>query len=270
MLEVLVCTIDNGILRAAEVPIAPRNDVRYLISWQQSGETVCEMPDSLRRSDVRVISLRGKGLSANRNHALLHAEGDLLLLADDDCRYQSEHFDTILQAFQRYPEADILTFMASDEDGKQIRPYPAFEYDYHERPYGAYVTSWEIVLRRSPRLPRFDERFGLGSVFLSCGEEEVFIHEAAQAGLQIRFIPEIVVQTRRDSTGNHFADSPGVRRAKGGVLYLMHGRLGAWLRCLKCALLHSHFQPKRFLCTFADLRAGIRYVRNTAIPSSCK
>ncbi len=270
MLEILVCTIDNGILRAAEVPTTPRPDVRYLISWQQTGDTEIEIPETLQRSDVRVIPLRGKGLSANRNHALLHAQGDLLLLADDDCRYRSEYFDAIIQAFQQHPEADILTFMASDEEGKPIRPYPAFTYIYNERPYGAYVSSWEISMRRDKRLPRFDERFGLGAPFLSCGEEEVFIHEAAQSGLRVRFIPEIIVQTRRDSTGNHFSDRPGVRRAKGGVLFLMHGRFGAWLRCLKCALLFSRFSPKLFLSTFADLRAGIRYARTTPTPPPCK
>ena len=43
-LEILICTIDDGIVRAASVPCAPQEGVSYLISWQQSQPNQPQVP----------------------------------------------------------------------------------------------------------------------------------------------------------------------------------------------------------------------------------
>lgn len=37
---------------------------------------------------------------------------------------------------------------------------------------------------------RFDERFGLGTKFLTCGEEEVWLEDALRAGLKLHYFPD--------------------------------------------------------------------------------
>ncbi len=236
-LEVLICTLDDGITAAAQVPLPPQTDVCYLISWQQSRDALPSLPAALQqRDDVRVVTLKGRGLSANRNNALRQARGDLLLLADDDTRYRPEGLAAVLRAFAAHPEADILTFQAVGPDGRPIRPYPATSYDYGHHPRGSYVCSWEIACRRRAALPPFDERFGLGTTAMTCGEEEVFLHTAYRRGLHIRYLPQVVAMTPDGGTGLTFLTAPGVQRAKGGVLCVIYGVPGALLRCLKCAL----------------------------------
>ena len=262
LLEVLICTIDDGIVRVKDVLTDPTEDVCYLVSWQKSGKPCGVCPQELReRQDVRIVELEGKGLSANRNNAIKHAKGDILLISDDDTRYNKEYFDHILKAFERYPEADILTFQAEDYEGNLIKNYPTLSCDYVNRQYGSYIRSWEIAMRRSDRLPNFDERFGLGSDYLECGEEEVFIHEACQNRLHIRYIPEVIVRTDSSSTGKRFLCSEGVQRAKGGVLCVMHGRWSASLRCLKyAATLPSNTQRVKILM---NMWRGICYIQRT-------
>ncbi len=259
-IEVLICTIDDGIRKAAKVPMVPQPDVRYLISWQHSQEGDFTLPAALAgREDVQVIHLKGKGLSANRNHALAHATGDILLLSDDDTHYIPDFFSNIHKAFREHPGADIITFQALDEDGGLIRPYSSTPYRYEERPKGSYVCSWEIACRRRSRLPDFDTRFGLGSSCLACGEEEIFIHTAWRNGLSVCYVPKLVVQTLKETTGTKFLASPAVQRSKGAVLYVMHGAAGAVLRCLKFVLLlpsgTARWQIFRQLCL------GINYIR---------
>ena len=60
IIEVLICTIGRGIEKAAEVLTLPRNDVRYLISFQYSDSSELDyIPDKLKsREDVHVISVR--------------------------------------------------------------------------------------------------------------------------------------------------------------------------------------------------------------------
>jgi len=204
-LEVLICTIDDGINAAAHIPQPMTDGVSYLISWQQSDGCDRPLPVELQgRQDVRVVRLAGRGLSANRNNAMRHAKADLLLIADDDVRYVPANFDTVRRAFADHPEAGIITFQAVAHDHLPLRHYAPSPYLYERRPYGSYVSSFEIAMRRSPRLPHFDERFGLGTPILGCGEEEVFVHEAARRGIVVLYLPKVIVETNRETTGRKF------------------------------------------------------------------
>lgn len=259
ILEILICTIDDGINNVINTILPPIGYIRYLISWQRNNDQDIPVPEQLTsRSDIRIVTLHGKGLSANRNHAIAHAKGDILLLADDDARYRPEYFKTILHAYEENPGADILTFQMVDEMGNPIKPYPTYPYNYAQCPKGCYYSSLEITMLRSDRLPKFDTRFGLGAAYLGCGEEEVFIHAAAQNKLSIRYIPKVIVETERSTTGSRFSTDVKVRRAKGAVLYVLHGYWGAVLRSLKYAL---HLK-KNALLSFKDMYDGIKYMKN--------
>ena len=95
----MICTLDEGVhqIKALLMPVQPR--ISYLVSWQHSAEqsesrtngsatTLARkypLPEWLKeRPDVRVVHLAGRGLSRNRNCALSHAQGDWLVIADDD------------------------------------------------------------------------------------------------------------------------------------------------------------------------------------------
>lgn len=238
-IEILVCTLGEGIRRVPEVLMPPMKGLGYLVSWQTgtlptTGEAATmEIPDELRhRPDVRVVQQSDTGLSRNRNHALAHARGEWLVIADDDCRYTPQLIRNLQEARSRHPEADILLMQAHDYNGNLLHPYPSQPYEYKHRPRGSYVSSCEMSMRRTAPLPRFDERFGLGA-WLGCGEEEVFVHQASQRGLTICYEPLPLVITAAGTTGTKFAVSPAVQRAKGGVLCIIHGPIGATLRGLK-------------------------------------
>ena len=256
-LEVLICTIDDGIGNIVEHLLPPIPGISYLISWQQSFPQQLENYAALRREDIRIVTLEGRGLSKNRNHALAHAQGDLLLLADDDAEYKPEYFETIRESFETYSDAQILTFQVATSNGKLLKSYAADSFLYQDRPKGTYVSSLEIVLRREAPRPNFNVHFGLGSPYLSCGEEEIFIHEAYRKGAVIRYIPQVIVQTNEQTTGKRFLTDVRVRRSKGAVLYYFHGYLGAILRCAKyaCTL------PCHKFLFFKDMYDGIRYAR---------
>lgn len=258
-LEVLICTIGRRIGQAADVLLPPLEGVSYLVSWQPNGEVDGVIPPVLRqRTDVRLVRTDRRGLSANRNNALTAAQGDLLLISDDDTRYRPEYFENIRQAFEMYPEADIIHFQALNENGGLMRRYSSAPFTYEQQPRRTFFSSWEIVCRRSERLPLFDERFGLGSPRLACGEEEIFIHEAARRRLAIRYEPAPIVQTNSHTTGTLFATSAAVRRSKGAVLCWLYGPFGATLRCLKFALKLPHGQAR--IKSFIDMWQGIRYI----------
>ena len=84
--EILVCTYNEGINRIQEMLLPPMKDTHWLISFQYTDISYldCVPRHMTERTDVTLLFLEGSGLSANRNNALFHATGDILLLADDD------------------------------------------------------------------------------------------------------------------------------------------------------------------------------------------
>lgn len=263
ILEIQICTINEGIRRVPDVLLAPRKDVRYLVSWQLTGTVNVELPEALKpeaRPDVSVLQMEGRGLAANRNHALKHATGDIVLLSDDDTRYRGEYFDAVLRNFRRYPKADIICFRAIDRTGKLLKHYAEEPYIYAHRPRGTYFSSVEIAFRRKPDLPFFDERFGLGSKYLACGEEEVFLHDAYKHGHKIIFLPETIVETEPNTTGKRFRTLAAVRRSKGAVLCHIHGAAGATLRCLRYATLLPGLTMEQRARFGRDMLSGVKYI----------
>lgn len=85
VLHVLVCTLDEGITRVPHLLKPEREDVRYVVSFQYSDEKFLSLiPDALRREDVRIVTLPGRGLCRNRNHVMTFVNDGIALIADDD------------------------------------------------------------------------------------------------------------------------------------------------------------------------------------------
>lgn len=245
-IQFLISTLGERIAQAAKVLLPPVEGVSYVVVWQRNGIGSDALPAELKvREDVSIVEDNGKGLARSRNIALENATADLLVITDDDNRYDTAAIELIRNAFEKHPTAGLIQFQALSMEGKPLRNYPAFPYAYETRPRGTYFCSVELVMRRKANLPRFDERFGLGAE-LGCGEEEVFVHEAVKRGVKMIYVPQPLVRTDGATTGGRFLTDAAVQRAKGAVLCILHGKVGAWLRlCSQVMQLHGIAWQKR-------------------------
>ena len=245
-IQFLISTLGERIAQAAKVLLPPMEGVSYVVVWQRNGIGSDALPAELKeREDVSIVEDNGKGLARSRNIALENATADLLVITDDDNRYDTAAIELIRNAFEKHPTAGLIQFQALSMEGKPLRNYPAFPYAYETRPRGTYFCSVELVMRRKANLPRFDERFGLGAE-LGCGEEEVFVHEAVKRGVKMIYVPQPLVRTDGATTGGRFLTDANVQKAKGAVLCILHGKVGAWLRlCSQVMQLHGIAWQKR-------------------------
>ena len=245
-IQFLISTLGERIAQAAKVLLPPMEGVSYVVVWQRNGIISDALPAELKeREDVSIVEDNGKGLARSRNIALENATADLLVITDDDNRYDTAAIELIRNAFEKHPTAGLIQFQALTMEGKPLRNYPAFPYAYETRPRGTYFCSVELVMRRKANLPRFDERFGLGAE-LGCGEEEVFVHEAVKRGVKMIYVPQPLVRTDGATTGGRFLTDAKVQKAKGAVLCILHGKVGAWLRlCSQVMQLHGITWQKR-------------------------
>jgi len=203
IINVLIATIDSGLEQVENILLEPRPDLLYIVSHQVTGGEYRDKPPALDRSDVVLIQMAGRGLSRNRNHALSAADGDIVLLADDDAHYRQEYFDTVKKAFCDDESMDVACFKIATTGGE-----PAYK-DYAKEPYllndrsHHFISSLEIAFRLDTIKKKgivFDERFGLGSPLVPSGEEAVFIHDCIKAGLKVKYVPEYVVEHPEKST----------------------------------------------------------------------
>lgn len=263
-LDILICTIDKGIVRVSDVLLPQRDDVRYIVSYQYTDERFLELiPSSLTaRPDVTLYKHRGKGLSANRNLAMEKSTASLAMYADDDTRIMPEAIDELFKIFEKHTDLDVAFFRASTYTGKPLKDYPEEEIELNGMPENYIISAIEMVCRRArvQKFVRFDERFGLGAKFLTCGEEEIWMEDAVKAGLKMRYFPIKTVETSTLLKKSMIYVDEGVQRSFGAITYYKQG-WRAWWTCLKYAISSARQGHCRFSPFFKHLTEGIRIMR---------
>ena len=263
-LDILICSLNKGIVRIDDLLRPEQEGVRYVVSYQYTDERYLELvPEILKqRRDVVLSVYKGQGLSNNRNHALELSRADLVIFADDDSRLSEDAPKTIEKIFSEDVELDVAFFRASTYTGKLLKRYPEEARQFTEVPTDYDVSTIEMVFRREKVQNRllFDERFGLGTKFLTCGEEEVWLIDALRAGLKNKYFPERIVETSTMLKRSMIYVDAGVQRSKGALCYYKYGS-SAWIRCFAFAFDSARRRLCHFFPMLSHLYQGIRYVK---------
>src|SRR5699024_7306897 len=64
---------------------------------------------------IKYLSFSEKGVGLNRNNALMRAEADICLLADDDMIYVDNYPEIVKKQFEENPKADVIIFNLYEE-----------------------------------------------------------------------------------------------------------------------------------------------------------
>ena len=266
-LDILICSLNKGIVRVQDVLLPPQEGVHYVISYQYTDERYLELiPQNLTtRSDISLYKYKGQGLSANRNLALDKATGDIIMYADDDARLLPETPSIITRKFEENPHLDVAFFCASTYTDKPLKNYPTRDFEVLAMPTDYTISALEMACRRHKvqgRI-RFDERFGLGTQFLTCGEEEVWLEDALQAGLSMHYFPEKIVETSTMLKKSLVYVDAGVQRSRGAIAYYRYN-VRAWWICFQFAFQSARKGYCHFLPMMRHLMEGIRYMKRTS------
>lgn len=266
-IEVLICSLNKGIVRVEDILLPPQTGLSYLVAFQYTDERYLDLiPEALRtRNDVRFFEFKGQGLSLNRNNALDRAQGDIILFADDDARFTNESFELIRETFAQHKDIDIAFFQANTYTGKPLKEYPKQETDLSGRETPLYsISAIEMACLRSKvqGVIRFDERFGLGTKFLTCGEEEIWLEDARRAHLRMRYFPMKMVETSTLLKKQMLYVDAGVQRSFGAKAYYIYGNK-AWGICFSFALNATRKGMAHFLPLMRHFAEGIKYIKRT-------
>ena len=220
-LDVAISTYrPEGIKRVEKMlsPLSPQEGVKYIVSWQEHANA--PIPESLlSRDDVEIHRLDIKGLSNNRNNAMDHCHGDIVLIADDDLEYHRDFAKKIIESFEDDPALDLATFKI-DYLNKKIYPDSTYVLEC-PFPKNYYVSSVEIAFRRkSLKGLHFWNKMGLGNSLLACGEDELFVISAIKKNFNCQFVNKEIGSHSEESTGDGI--SPGVLRGQGFIIRIIY------------------------------------------------
>ena len=174
---------------------------------------------------IRCFYMRERGVGLSRNTSLLRAEADISVFADEDIIYEPRYAARIIEAFEAYPQADMLLFNVQAMPGRETYHTDTFGrvrwYNCGRYPTYSFAVRTAAVHHNNIT---FSLLFGGGARY-SNGEDSLFIRDCLKAGLKVYRVPVLIGREReRESTWftgyNHkfFYDR--------GVLYRhLYGRL---------------------------------------------
>lgn len=156
---------------------------------------------SYKGNRIRCYHFAEKGVGLSRNSALLRADGDLCLFADEDIVYREGAAEMVEDAFWKHPEADMLLFNVKVQPARRtywtsrfhrVRRYncgryPAYSFALRTRKMHAENLTYSLL-------------FGGGAKYAN-GEDSIFIRDCLKAGLKVYAVPvEIGEEVPRPST----------------------------------------------------------------------
>ncbi len=152
---------------------------------------------------VKWLSFNEKGVGLNRNNALMRADGDICLFADDDMVYVNGYERIVLNAFKKHPDADVIVFNIEEKKPTRYIIKKAGRVWYHN--YLRYGTARVAVRLKSIKKNgvSFNLCFGGGTEHCH-GEDNIFLTDCLKKGMKIYAVPKYIAKLteERESTWN--------------------------------------------------------------------
>lgn len=150
---------------------------------------------------VRMYSTTQRGLSRSRNMALVHAQGDICLFADDDCVMSEGYEKSIIEAFGRHADASAIAFNYSDPNRRSKK---AKVIDIERKaPKNKSYSSVSLAFKRVDVQRKgiwFNVNLGAGSGFISAGEETVWEDDLRRCGLYLYQCPDYITEVQQQNS----------------------------------------------------------------------
>lgn len=198
--EILVSTMNLTNEKDYNKLLKDMNITGNSVVINQCPDTSIEMKN-ITTGKNRLYSFNDKGLSKSRNMAINKSLSPISLIADDDMRYVDDYEQIIIEAYNKYKDADIIAFYVSSDNPNNVKPKLK-----EGRVSGLNtfkIQSVQLSFKNNvikEKGLKFDENFGAGSKFFM-GEENIFLSDCIRSRLKIYSYPvEIARLNNREST----------------------------------------------------------------------
>lgn len=209
---------------------------------------------------ITYLNFAERGVGLNRNNALMRADGDAVLFADDDMVYVDGYAQLVEGQFKKYPDADAIIFNVIENHAKGQQRYKIKKImRVNYLTFLRYGTVRIAVRLRSIKENGifFNQCFGGGCEYQH-GEDNIFIGDCLKKGLRIYAVPHSIAELteERESTWNKGYDEKYFFDQ--GKLYQAISRRWWKLLCLQDAIRHQRMYKRAWRDSYVRmLKVGI-------------
>ncbi|MBE6584716.1 MAG: glycosyltransferase family 2 protein [Ruminococcaceae bacterium] len=204
---------------------------------------------------IKYLSFAERGVGLNRNNALMRADGDICLFADDDMVYVDGYADMIAKAFEENPKADVIVFNLIEKNSqrKQISKTSRVGYLNYLR-YGTARVAFKLDKVKAQGI-YFNQCFGGGTEHAH-GEDNLFLTACLDKGLKIYAVAMSIAELKdeRPSSWNVGYDDKYI--VDQGILYKTISRRWWRLLCLQDAVRRRGSYKRSALATYKLMVKG--------------
>lgn len=228
------------------------------IVGNQSNFNSVEMFD-YKNCKIMYLNFCERGVGLNRNNALMRADADICLFADDDIIYEDNYAEIIENAFLNNIDADVIIFNLRENIARRrvIRKKEKVGYMNYLR----YGTVRIAVRLKSIKIHGiyFNQCFGGGTRY-SHGEDNLFLNSCLKNGLKIIAVPDYIASLTesRISSWNNGYNEKYIEDQ--GVLYRIISRKWWRILCLQDAVRrHKSYKTSFYYAFMTMIRAVKKY-----------
>ena len=159
-----------------------------------------------KNHEICYLNFNEKGVGQNRNNALIRANCDVCLFADDDMMYLDGYPEIIEKMFSDYSDADVIIFNIIEDSNKGQNRYiirrPMRVNWFNFLRYGMVRVACRHRSIKENGI-YFNQCFGGGCEY-QCGEDCIFLSECLRKGLKVYALPVNIAKLteERESTWN--------------------------------------------------------------------
>lgn len=188
--------------------------------------------------EIKYLNFSERGVGLNRNNALMRANADICVFADDDMVFDDNYAETVKRVFCENPEADVIIFNLRET--KTARKINKRKIRIGYLNYLRYGTARIAVRFKSIKRCGiyFNQCFGGGTEHCH-GEDNLFLNACLKNGLRIIAVPEYIatLMEKRESSWNAGHNEKYLNDQ--GILYKTLSRRWWKILCLQDAIRRS-------------------------------
>lgn len=175
---------------------------------------------------IKWLSLAERGVGLSRNTALMRADADILLFADDDIVYEDGYAEKVLDFFEKHPKISFAVFNILSENPD--RPEYFDEKDkklnrVNSLRYGACRIAIRKVAARQENIT-YSLLFGGGAKY-QAGEDNLFITNCLQKGLRGMASSATLGTVKQEESTWFTGKNEKYYSDRGALFSAMYGRL---------------------------------------------
>jgi len=211
-------------------------------------------------TEQKFLSFKEKGLSKSRNKALKNATGDICILADDDVVYVDNYENIIVDAYEKYKDADVIAFVVMEEnENKRSKVLKEGKLSFLK---SMKLSSCNITFKRESIINNnicFDEKFGAGSTY-PWGEDNIFLFDCKRKKLKMYYVAQKIADKVDTGTSTWDKSNTIEHFNYQGIIYYRMSKRFYWILILQFALRKKKIYGKE-LTFFQVLKAMFKGVK---------